>query len=63
MDNIINEKIEAGFLAADAAVSDDVDADASDAILQFHALRREILQIFKTEMSDTPVPAGQRHRR
>ena len=51
MDNIVQEKLEAGFLAADAAVSADIDEDGSQALLEFHALRREILQLYKTEMS------------
>ena len=56
MDNIINEKLESGLLAADAAVSEEMDADTSDAILQFHSLRREIMNFYKAEMASPEFP-------
>ena len=56
MDNIINEKLESGLLAADAAVSEEMDADTSDAILQFHSLRREIMNFYKAELAVPEFP-------
>ena len=49
MDNIIKEKLESGFLAADVAVSGYMDAAASLAILEFHALRRELMNFYAAE--------------
>ena len=51
MDNRVNENLEVGLAAAEEAVSADLDEEGSQALLDFHALRREILAFYKTEMS------------
>ena len=56
MDNIVEEKLNTGLLEANKAVSGEMDVATSTAILEFYALRREILGLYSTEMSIPQFP-------